>query len=218
MLVNPQFFQKENLDLIQNLLHAICQVKVHTRPLKSAQRTGRLAPHAHNWPKITSDQWVLTQVQGHKLELTSIPHQRKAQEVPHISSQEDQQLWAEIHKLLEKEAIAVVATPLQQCFISRMFLIPRKDGTMRPIIDLSELNKFIHWEHFKMEGIHLIQMLLQEDDWMVKLDLKDAYFAVPIHLADRKYLTFQFRSTIYQFECLPFGLSSAPRVFPCQVW
>ena len=69
-----------------------------------------------------------------------------------------------------------------------------------------------------MEGIHLTQMLLQEDDWMVKLDLKDAYFAVPIHLADRKYLTFQFRSTIYQFECLPFGLSSAPRVFPCQVW
>ena len=49
ILVNPQFFQKENLDLIQSLLNAICQV--HLRPLTSAQRTGRLAPHAHNWAK-----------------------------------------------------------------------------------------------------------------------------------------------------------------------
>ena len=51
ILVNPQFFQKENLDLIENLLHAICQVNVHLRPLTSAQRTGRLALHAHNWAK-----------------------------------------------------------------------------------------------------------------------------------------------------------------------
>ena len=192
ILVKSPVFQKENLDLIENLLHAICQVNVHLRPLTSAQRTGRLALHAHNWAKITSDQWVLTQVQGHKLELTSIPHQRKAPEASHMSSQEEQQLWVEIHKFLEKGAIAVVATPLRQCFISRMFLIPKKDGTMKPIIDLRELNKFIHWEHSKMEGIHLIEMLLQEGDWMVKLDLKDTYFAVPIHLADRKYLTFQF--------------------------
>ena len=58
---------------------------------------------------------------------------------------------------------------------------------------------------------------------MVKLDLKDTYFAVSIHLADRMYLTFQFQSTIYQFKCLPFSLSSAPRVFtkimqPVTVW
>ena len=89
-----------------------------------------------------------------------------------------------------------------------------KEGwTMRPIIDLRELNKFIHWEHFKMEGIHLIQMLLQEGNWMMKLDLKDAYFAVPIHHTHRRYLMFQFRGITYQFECLPFGLTSAPRVF-----
>ena len=46
---------------------------------------------------------------------------------------------------------------------------------MRPIINLWELNKFIHWVHLKMEEIYLVQ----EGDWMVKIDLKDAYFAVP---------------------------------------
>ena len=40
------------------------------------------------------------------------------------------------------------------------------------------LNEFVHTEHFKMEGIHLLKDLL---DWMVKVDLKDAYFMIPIH-------------------------------------
>jgi len=48
---------------------------------------------------------------------------------------------------------------------------------------------------------------------MVKLDLKDAYLQVPIHPDHQKYLTFQWNSKFYQFTCLPFGLSTAPRAF-----
>ena len=64
-----------------------------------------------------------------------------------------------------------------------------------------------------MEGIHLIQMLLQEGDLMVKLDLKDAYYPISIDHSHRKYLAFQFQGVTYQFNCLLFGLTSAPRVF-----
>ena len=39
-----------------------------------------------------------------------------------------------------------------------------------------------------MEGIHLVKDLLQQGDWMVKLDLKDAYVALPIHQDDRQSL------------------------------
>ena len=48
---------------------------------------------------------------------------------------------------------------------------------------------------------------------MVKIDLKDAYFSIPIDLAHRPFLHFQHRAVTYQFKCLPFGLSSAPRIF-----
>ena len=37
--------------------------------------TGRLAQCTHNWSKITSDPWVLSQIQGHALELISTPTQ-----------------------------------------------------------------------------------------------------------------------------------------------
>ena len=64
-----------------------------------------------------------------------------------------------------------------------------------------------------MEGLHLLPDLIQAGDWMVKLDLKDAYLQVHIHPDHQKYLVFQWDSKFYQFTCLPFGLLAAPRAF-----
>lgn len=48
---------------------------------------------------------------------------------------------------------------------------------------------------------------------MCTIDLQDAYLLVPIHDDHKKYLRFEFEGTTYEFNCLPFGLSSAPYVF-----
>ena len=64
-----------------------------------------------------------------------------------------------------------------------------------------------------MEGAKVVRDLIRKDDWMVSIDLKDAYLSVPILQEHRKYLRFVWKGTTYEFQCLPFGLSSAPRVF-----
>ena len=48
---------------------------------------------------------------------------------------------------------------------------------------------------------------------MVSIDLKDAYLSVAVAEEHRKYLRFQWERQLYEFLCLPFGLSSAPRTF-----
>ena len=49
---------------------------------------------------------------------------------------------------------------------------------------------------------------------MVSLDLKDAYFNIPIFSLHRKYLVrFIWKNQRYEFTCLPFGYGLAPRVF-----
>ena len=48
---------------------------------------------------------------------------------------------------------------------------------------------------------------------MTSIDLKDAYFLIPIHNTHKKYLRFQYNSVLYEFNCLPFGLCTAPFVF-----
>ena len=74
----------------------------------------------------------------------------------------------------------------------------------RPIINLKKVNEFIPHHHFKMEGIHMLKDLLRQRDMMANIDLKDAYFAVPISGPDKKYLRFRWEEHTYQFNCLFF--------------
>ena len=59
----------------------------------------------------------------------------------------------------------------------------------------------------------MLKDLLRKGDFMVKIDLKDAYFTVPVWQNHLKFLRFVWKETIYDFACLPFRLASAPRVF-----
>ena len=49
--------------------------------------------------------------------------------------------------------------------------------------------------------------------YMASIDLKDAYYSVSIDTNHRKYLRFKWKNQLFQFTCLPNGLSSAPRIF-----
>ena len=64
-----------------------------------------------------------------------------------------------------------------------------------------------------MEGIEPLRQIIRLSDWMAKVDLKDSYLTVPIHEVHHRFLRFTWAGLKYQFNCLPIGLSSAPRVF-----
>ena len=117
-----------------------------------------------------------------------------------------------MESLLTKGAIAETP-PIREGFFSRLFLVPKKGGTFRPVIDLSFLNKFVENSHFQMESIHCLKSLLQKGDYMTTLDLKDAYLSVPVHKDSQKVLQFLWRDKCYAFQGLCFGLNTAPRIF-----
>jgi ribonuclease HI len=121
-------------------------------------------------------------------------------------------LLEEIDQMLVKHAIEEV-DPQTLGFYSTFFLVPKKDGGQRPVLNLKGLNKFVQVRSFKMQTLQLVLQQLHQGDWLASLDLKDAYFHVPIHPDYRKYFRFEFLGRVYQFRVLPFGLSTAPRVF-----
>ena len=64
-----------------------------------------------------------------------------------------------------------------------------------------------------MDSLYTIIKLLAPNCFMASIDLKDAYYSVPIKASDRKLVSFKWKEQIYQFTCLPNGLSCAPRKF-----
>ena len=93
------------------------------------------------------------------------------------------------------------------------FLVPKANNKWRPIIDRSNLNKFLKVEKFKMETPETIWTSLQTGEWVTSIDFKDAYFHIPIQNQSRKYLRFHVQGKTFQFKVLPFGLTTAPLVF-----
>ena len=176
------------------------------------KRAGRLKHFLQNWELLTSDQWTLNTVKGYRLELTGSPRQLRLPSPHHLNPSQLALVKDEITSLLEKKAIVSVPHH-RELFYSNLFLVEKKGGGQRPVINLSSLNAFVRHHHFKMEDLKVVADILRPQDFMCKIDLKDAYFAVPIHPEHQKLLCFQFQNVTYQFKCLPFGLTSAPRVF-----
>lgn len=81
------------------------------------------------------------------------------------------------------------------------------------ILNLKKLNQYTNKMHFKMDTLNTIIKLIEKDCYMASIDLNDAYYSVSIRPSDRKYLRFMWRGTLFQFTCLPNGLSCAPRKF-----
>ncbi len=123
-------------------------------------------------------------------------------------------LRAEIAVLLAKDAIEPVPpADMRSGFYSPYFIVPKKSGGLRPILDLRVLNRALHRLPFKMLTPKRIFGCVRPRDWFAAIDLKDAYFHVSILPRHRPFLRFAFEGRAYQYKVLPFGLSLSPRVF-----
>lgn len=119
----------------------------------------------------------------------------------------------EIQALLEKGAIRRVKS-LSPSYVSNIFVVPKKDGGFRPIINLKPLNRhYISAPHFRMDTVKDVSHLLRPGDFCASIDLKDAYFHIPVHKKFHRYLRFVWKGKMYEFLVLPFGLCTAPFIF-----
>ena len=175
--------------------------------------SGRIRHCFQNWNILTTDPWILQVVKGLRIEFSiPVPVQINIPNEITVSSEQMKIIDQEVQSLLEKQAIHKVPN-YSKGFVSQLFIVDKKDGGKRPVVNLRNLNQYLEYFHFKMEGIHLVRDMIQRGDWLVKLDLKDAYLTIPIHREFQKYLQFKWKGQILEFSCLPFGLSVAPYVF-----
>ena len=176
---------------------------------------GRLGLFLHVWEELGALPSVMDVIRGYRIPFIRPPPLTLPTPASFtvISRQDHVDLVdAEVVALREKGAIEEV--PLSSPgYFSRLFLVPKPVG-WRPIINLKKLNKFfIDCPHFRMDTVRDVALLLRPGDWAASIDLKDAYFHIPVDPSSRRFLRFGWRGRMWQFRVLPFGLCLAPLLF-----
>lgn len=164
------------------------------------------------WERITKDKYIISAIQGYKIEFKKPPFQPFEPKYKEVSIVEADQIDQAVIKLLTTGAIEKCKDEKCQ-FVSTIFTVPKSDGGYRLVLNLKKLNEFIHAPHFKMEDIRTAITLLYKDAYMAVVDQKEAFHRIPIDKNSRKYLRFRWKSQLYQYTCVPFGLSLAPYLF-----
>src|SRR4051794_10352144 len=175
----------------------------------------RLKKFWHAWDQHIKDPWACKVIQeGLKLEFWDLPRDSNNREKKEFlkTTEEKELIEKEITEFLQKGAIEET-TETENLFISNLFVIKQKQGKKRAVLDARRLNRHIRYAHFKMENIGILRKAIQKNDWTVKIDIKDAYLHVPMHADSKRFLAFRWKGKTYQFKAMPFGISSAPRVF-----
>ena len=84
-----------------------------------------------------------------------------------------------------------------------------KDGGVRLIHNLKNLNSFVENSHFKTESVHTVLNLVTPNCSMTSLDFKDACYSVKVHPDFQKL----FKFIHDKYTALPNGLCTCPRKF-----
>ena len=126
---------------------------------------GRLSLFSHFWPSTSKDPWVLNSItEGSRIPFKSPPFQLfpglnmvMSEDMANICDEEARSFLSKgaVNKISERE----------KGFVSGIFVIPKNSGGLRPIINLKGLNKFVKYQHFKMEGISVLKDMVREGDF-----------------------------------------------------
>ena len=151
-------------------------------------------------------------MKGASIDFIHEPYQNKFPNNYNFTKEEKGYIDKEIEKFLSQKIIVPCEHESGE-FISNIFTRPKKDGSLRIILNLKPLNEFIRYEKFKMQTIQTCINLMSEGCYMASIDLKNAYYSIPMDEKVTKFLKFEWNGQLYKFQALVMGLSSAPRLF-----
>ena len=189
----------------------LTQAQFHMQ--QGAFKAGKLSGCVDTWKDFTSDPHILKITRGFGVEFIDKPQQEKIQKEYKFSESEMQFIEQELARL-EQQNVITQTSHQSGDFVSNIFIREKKDsGKFRMILNLKRLNQYVDKKHFKMDTLKSAINMVTPGCWFLSLDFQDAYYSVPVAVPLRKFLKFSFQGSIYQYNALPNGLSSAPRLF-----
>ncbi|KAA6393097.1 MAG: hypothetical protein EZS28_011374 [Streblomastix strix] len=93
------------------------------------------------------------------------------------------------------------------------FIVSRKDGRLRKILESRKINFFTKHVHFKMDGPEQLRQILHQSDYATILDIKDAFHHIHVQQNLQQFLSFKFKNRSYTYTGPLFGWNLSPFFF-----
>lgn len=153
------------------------------------------------------DKLGCTTLVEHEIKTSSPPIKQRYYPVsPFIQAQIDLQL----KQLLVDDVIEKSTSP----WSSPIVLVKKKDGAYRFCVDYRKLNQVTERDAYPLPYISATLDKLRNAQYLSSLDIKSAYFQVPLLESSRPLTAFTVPNRgLYQFKRLPMGLANSPATF-----
>jgi Reverse transcriptase (RNA-dependent DNA polymerase)/Retroviral aspartyl protease len=126
-----------------------------------------------------------------------------------LSKKEEDFLKNYIKTHLEKGYIR----PSKSDIAHGVLFVPKKDGTLRPVIDFRKLNAITKKNRYPLPRIDELQDRLLGAKFFTKIDVRDAFYRVRMKEGEEFKTAFKTRFGLYEYQVMPFGLTNAPATF-----
>ncbi|GFW24749.1 retrovirus-related Pol polyprotein from transposon 297 [Trichonephila clavipes] len=119
----------------------------------------------------------------------------------------------EVNKQIEEWTNEGIIRPSSSEYESPIVMVKKKDGSSRMCIDYRKLNQKLVKDKFPLPLIEDVLNTLQEAKVYSTLDMRNGFFHVDVDEDCRKYTSFIVPGGQFEFNKVPFGLSTSPGVF-----
>ena len=177
--------------------------------------TGSISSCAEFWRSFVTSSWVMDWIDcGYRLMWEQAPPAPK--EAPNSSSarQHEEFVSSAVQEMLAAGAVSQLPSGVKPAVVSPLGVVPKPRSTkFRLIINMRYVNRHLIKRVFKFEGLQDLADLAERGDYAVSYDLTSGYYHVALHPSSRTFVGFAWKGVYYVYNCLPFGLSTAPWVF-----
>ena len=140
----------------------------------------------------------------HSIKLTDkTPWNSRARPIP-------QNMYEEARQLFQELLDAKLIRQSESAYSSPVCLVRKKSGKLRMTVDYRQPNRRVIPDAYQIPKVEELFNSMHGSKFFTVVDLKGAFFQVPLREEDRKYSAFNTPFGLYEFERMPQGLKSSP--------
>jgi hypothetical protein len=119
----------------------------------------------------------------------------------------------QLREIVQGQLLKRIIEPSTSPHASAVILVPKKGGGVRFCIDYRALNSKVKADSWTLPNVEESMSSLHGNTWFTSLDMKEAFWSVPLDEESKAYTAFQTPDGLMQYRRMPMGLKTASAVF-----